>query len=169
VYVWNSTRSNLTSIYAINGTENKVTDIIQVPIGELADLVFDPKTNKGYAVSSINSKVVVIDGNNNKIKNYINVETSKNRVRSLSVNPNTNEIYILNTTSTNQKGGSDRTTISVIDSFTDTVVDLVKLDKGYDIIVANSTSLNKITKTTEPKSLASQTKTTEATANISKG
>ena len=46
VYVWSHLIKN-TSISIINGTENKVAGMI--PVRELVDLVFNPKTNKGYA------------------------------------------------------------------------------------------------------------------------
>ena len=105
-----------TSISVINGTENKVVDII--PVRELVDLVFNPKTNKGYAASEINNTVIVINGsNNNIIKKHLNLSGSK--MSSLSVNPSANEVYILN--STYGKGSID--TISVIDSASDQVVE----------------------------------------------
>ncbi len=134
-YVWSYLIKN-TSISVINGTENKVVDII--PVRELVDLVFNPKTNKGYAASEINNTVIVINGsNNNIIKKHLNLSGSK--ISSLSVNPSANEVYILN--STYGKGSID--TISVIDSASDEVVDLIRIDKGYDIMAVNPT-LNKI-------------------------
>jgi YVTN family beta-propeller protein len=121
------------SLSVIDGKTNKVVDNIRIK--KPSDISINPQTNMIYAVginsSSVSDSVSVIDGKTNKVVDDITLGQSTPEVLGqpayeISINPQTNMIYVLGYSS-----------VSVIDGTTNKVVDDITLGQPASGISIN--------------------------------
>lgn len=101
------------TISVINGTEDKVIDVIRTNINDLSEftaLAVNTNTNKIYAADIYNDEISVIDGTTN---DYIKRVRVGDGPESIAVNPNTNMIYV---------SERDHHTVSIINGSSDEVI-----------------------------------------------
>jgi YVTN family beta-propeller protein len=124
----NSSASSFSdSVYVIDGKTNKVVDDIILLNKSSSFIYVNQQTNMiyalGYNSSSLSDSVSVIDGKTNKVVDDITLDLPASEI---SVNPQTNMIYV---------AGSD--SVSVIDGKTNKVVDDITLDQPASDISVN--------------------------------
>jgi YVTN family beta-propeller protein len=128
------------SVYAINGMANRIDAVVigaeppTLSVGKaISDISFNPNTNMIYIAA--NKSIAVIDGIANKVAVTITVPKPVD----ISVNPNTNVIYV-----TSYNVTSHNSTITVIDSKTNKVVEVILLPSELAESIAVNPNTNKI-------------------------
>ena len=108
IYVSYSNYPSKDLIFLVDGFTNKVVDTIENATGLLA---VNPVTNTIY--SATGSSIYVIDGQTNKITDMVQINGE--RAIDLTVNPNTNKVYVIyrNHYPTSDVGGMARATSSI--------------------------------------------------------
>jgi YVTN family beta-propeller protein len=119
---WYDEQPANTSVLVINGSDNKITTTIPVPIWP-AEAAFDNLSGHIYVSDGLN-EVSDINGSTNRISTNISVGSSS--LRGLAYDSSNGDLYVAN-----DLGGG----VSVVNSSTDTVVSTINTG-GYPIDVA---------------------------------